>query len=114
MLSEHFNEIKTKIMRLSKIDPDLELPMKRCIRQLSKASEYERLFGNKKPQLLVDMQTGLSQNSRDIIMICLDRAKCGNTPLTTSDMNLINQKLEDSDRLINNFDAQIKQILKQN
>lgn len=111
MLSGHFKDVKTTLMRLGKLEPELETQMKRCIRQLSQATEYEKLFSNA-PKALVDLQTGVSQNSRDIITICINRTNNKLAPLTTSDFNLINQKLDDNDRLLKDFDDQIKQVLK--
>jgi len=111
MLSDYFKELKTKLMRIGKIDPDLEIPMKKCIRHLSQAVNFEDLFLGKAPQILLDLQTGISQNSRDIITICLNRSTDGTQKITTSDITQIQQKIDDNERLIKEFETKVKQII---
>lgn len=107
MLSDHFKELKTKMMRIGKIDPNLEIPMRKCIRHLSQAVNFEELFLGETSQILLDLQTGISQNSRDIITICLRTKK-----ITASDITEIQQKIDDNERLIEEFKAKVnKQII---
>lgn len=111
MLSDYSKELKTKLMRIGKIDPDLEPLMKQCIRQLAQAVNYEDLFFGKSNQVLADLQTGISQNSRDIISVCLNRPLDSTHKITTSDVNLIRSKVEDNERLVKEFETKIKQII---
>jgi hypothetical protein len=111
MLSGTFEEVKEQLSKIGRLDRELNLLMRECIKDLTQARDYEKLFSNL-PKPLVETQNGVIKNTREIVSICIPRIKGTAIELTTSDINVIKQKLEDNDRLLNEFQALLRQNLK--
>ncbi len=112
MISSHYKETKLQLMKLGKMDRDLEKLIKECINDLDEAVGYEKLFTSNQPQTLTDMTTAVTQNTRDIVIICASCIRNQKMNLTTSDIMLIRKKLDDNDTKLNDFKTLLKQIIK--
>ena len=108
----NLNETKEQLRKLGRLDEDLNVLIEECIKDLDQAKGYEKLFGNL-PRSLIELEDGVAKNTRDIVTICIPCIKGNRMIITTSDLNVIKQKLSDNDRLLDSFQTLIRQIIKQ-
>ncbi len=107
----NLEETKEQLRKLGRLDKDLNTLIEECIKDLDQAKGYEKFFGNM-PRSLVELEDGIAKNTRDIVTICIPCIKGKSMTITTSDLNVIKQKLSDNDRLLDGFQTLIRQILK--
>jgi hypothetical protein len=112
MISDHYKETKLQLTRLGKMDSELEKLMKECIKDLDETVEYEKLFTGKQPKVLTDTTTAVTQNTRNIVSICANCIRNDKMNLTTRDIMLIQQKLAENDKKLNEFKTLLRQIIK--
>ena len=112
MISSNYKETKLQLIKLGKMDRNLEKLIKECIKDLDELVEYEKLFGNRQPKALTDVETAVTQNTREIVSTCAACIKGQSINLTTNTIMTIQQKLSENDTKLEEFKTLLKQILK--